>query len=261
MSSIHRRNEILIAVRRIGSVAVDELVQTYGVSVETIRRDLRVLDEKGFLRRTYGGAVKKEQTTWDVPYYERIQLNLDRKEAIAREAVQLLEEGDSVFIDGNTSGLALSRYVPDDKNLTIVTNSAMVTLNLIQKKGKLKVYMVGGEVDEDGKTFGYKLHCELRQYRFDKALFSCMGFGLEGIYYSKWEPLQIAQMLVKQSNHLILMADSSKVNRSGFLYGMELSRIHTLVTDEGTPLDMRDSLRESVRHLIIGKSESKEIIK
>jgi DeoR/GlpR family transcriptional regulator of sugar metabolism len=258
MSSVHRRNEIMIAVRRVGSVSVDELVHTYNVSVETIRRDLRILDEKGFLRRTYGGAVKKEQTTWDMPYYDRMQLNLERKEAIAREAVLLLEEGDSVFIDGNTSGLVLSRFIPDDKNLTIVTNSSMVTLNLIQKKGKLKVYMVGGEVDEDGKTFGYKLHCELRQYRFDKALFSCMGFGPEGIYYSKWEPLQIAQMLVEQSNHLILMADSSKVNRSGFLYGMELNRIHTLVTDEGTPPDMRDSLRESVRRLIIGSSETKE---
>lgn len=125
----------MIAVRRVGSVSVEELVDTYQVSVETIRRDLRILDEKGFLRRTYGGAVKREQTTWDMPYYERMQLNLERKEAIAREAVKLLEDGDSVFIDGNTSGLVLSRYVPDDKNLTIVTNSAMVTLNLIQKKG------------------------------------------------------------------------------------------------------------------------------
>ncbi|ULL17091.1 DeoR/GlpR transcriptional regulator [Paenibacillus sp. H1-7] len=128
-----------------------------------------------------GGAVKREQTTWDMPFYDRMQLNLERKEAIAREAVLLLEEGDSVFIDGNTSGLVLSRYIPVDKNLTIVTNSSLVTLNLIQKKGKIKVYMVGGEVDEDGMTFGYKLHCELRQYRFDKAIFSCMGFGPEGI--------------------------------------------------------------------------------
>ncbi|MBW7459154.1 DeoR/GlpR family DNA-binding transcription regulator, partial [Paenibacillus sepulcri] len=208
----------MIAVRRVGSVSVDDLVQTYNVSVETIRRDLRILDEKGFLRRTYGGAVRKEQTTWDMPYYDRMQLNRERKEAIAREVVLLLEDGDSVFIDGNTSGLILSRFIPENKNLTIVTNSAMVTLNLVQKKGKLKVHLVGGEVDEDGKTFGYKLHCELRQYRFDKALFSCMGFGAEGLYYSKWEPLQIAQMLVEQSNQLILMADSSKANRSGFLY-------------------------------------------
>lgn len=98
---------------------------------------------------TYFGR-ERVLAEWDVPYYERMQLNLERKEAIAREAMLLLEEGGSVFIDGNTSGLALSRFVPDDKNLTIVTNSAMVTLNLIQKKGKLKVYRVDGEVDEDG---------------------------------------------------------------------------------------------------------------
>jgi DeoR/GlpR family transcriptional regulator of sugar metabolism len=255
MNSVRRRNEIIMEVRRAGSVSVDELIVTYGVSVETIRRDLRILDEKGIVRRTYGGAVKREQTTWDMPYYERMQLNLERKEAIAREAVLLLEEGDSVFVDGNTTGLVLSRLIPGDKNLTIVTNSAMVALNLVQKKGRLNVYMVGGEVGEDGMTFGYKLHCELRQYRFDKALFSCMGFGTQGIYYSKWEPLQIAQMMVEQSNHLILMADSSKANRSGFLFGMELNRVQTLVTDEGTPHDMRDSLRETVRNLIVTSSD------
>ena len=84
--------------------------------------------------------------------------------------------------------------------MSIVTNSAKVAMNLIQKKGKLSVYLVGGEVGEDGMTFGYKLHCELRQYRFDKALFSCMGFGSQGIFYSKWEPLQIAQMLVAEQS-------------------------------------------------------------
>ncbi|MFD0681308.1 MULTISPECIES: DeoR/GlpR family DNA-binding transcription regulator [unclassified Paenibacillus] len=258
MSSVHRRNEIIQAVRRTGSVSVEELVAAYNVSVETIRRDLRILDERGYLRRTYGGAVKKEQTTWDLPFYERMNLNQERKTAIAREAVLLLEEGDSVFIDGNTSGLALSRYVPADKFLTIVTNSAMVALNLIQKKGKLKVYLVGGELDEEGKTFGYRLSCELRQYRFDKALFSCMGFGPTGLYYSKPDPLQIAQMLVEQSSQIILMADSSKANRTGFLYGMELQRIHTLVTDDGISFEMRELLHETVRRVVIGQIEQED---
>lgn len=115
MNSVRRRNGIIMEVRRTGSVSVDELMLSYGVSVETIRRDLRILDEKGIVRRTYGGAVKREQTTWDMPYYDRMQLNLERKEAIAREAVLLLEEGDSVFVDGNTTGLVLSRLIPGDK--------------------------------------------------------------------------------------------------------------------------------------------------
>lgn len=76
LNSLRRRNEIIMEVRRTGSVSVDELMLSYGVSVETIRRDLRILDEKGIVRRTYGGAVKREQTTWDMPYYDRMQLNL-----------------------------------------------------------------------------------------------------------------------------------------------------------------------------------------
>ncbi|MGG4552337.1 DeoR/GlpR family DNA-binding transcription regulator [Paenibacillus humicus] len=154
MNSRRRRNEILEEVRRNGSVLVENLVDQYQLSVETIRRDLRILHEKGLVRRNYGGAERREQTTWEMPYTQRIHYNLEQKEAIAKEAIHLLEDGDSVFLDGNTTGLAVSRLIPAHKELVVVTNSIMVAFNLVQKNSRSQVFMVGGEVDQSAFLFG-----------------------------------------------------------------------------------------------------------
>ncbi|WP_281889807.1 DeoR/GlpR family DNA-binding transcription regulator [Paenibacillus sp. YYML68] len=254
MNSIRRRNDIIQLVKHQGSVDVDQLVEKYGVSVETIRRDLRILDEKGIVRRTYGGAVKKEQKTWDMPYLERVNLNYKQKEAIAQEAVKLIENGDSVFIDGNTTGLAVSRHIPVSLEATIVTNSTFAALNIVQKKGKAQVFLIGGEVGEDGMTSGHKLYQELRQYRFDKAMFSCMGITSQGCFFSKVDPLHVAQMLADISKDLILMADFSKMNRNALFFGLDLRRIDTLVTDSDVPAATLEKLRQPISHIIVAKT-------
>lgn len=254
MSSTKRRNEIAEAVRQTGSVFVEDLVKKYNVSVETIRRDLRILHEKGMVRRNYGGAEKREQTTWDMPYYLRKNYHFEQKEAIAKAAIQLLEDGDSIFLDGNTTGLAVSRHIPIEKELMIVTNSAMVTINLIEKGCLSKVYLVGGEVSEEFMTTGHKLEQELKQYRFDKALFSCMGVMTQGLFFSKMEPMRTTQMISDQSAQLILLADSSKMNRRAFLFGLDTRRIHVLITDEGIQPSILEKLREIIHTVIVVKA-------
>ena len=242
-------------VRSSGTVLVEDLVNRYQLSVETIRRDLRILHEKGLVRRNYGGAEKKEQTTFEMPYTQRTQYHLEQKEAIAKEVVQLLTDGDSVFLDGNTTGLVVSRHIPEQKELVIVTNSMIIALDLIQKKTRSKVYLAGGEVAENGMTGGNNLRQELKQYRFDKALFSCAGVMPKGLYFSKNEPQSTAQTLAELSNQLILIADSSKMNQNAFLFGLETKRIHTLVTDEGIPPMFLEKLRDLVERVIVARLE------
>lgn len=260
MSSTKRRSEILEEVRSNGSVLVEELVNRYQLSVETIRRDLRILHDKGLLRRNYGGAEKKEQTTWEMPYTQRINYNFEQKEAIAKEVVNLLEDGDSVFLDGNTTGLAVSRHIPEHRELLIVTNSIGIASNMIQRKSRSQVFLAGGEVAENGLTTGHKLIHELKQYRFDKALFSCAGVMPHGLFYSKIEPQSTAQALSEQSNQLILMADSSKMNQSAFLLGIETRRVNVLVTDDGIPIPLLEKLRAIIQKVIVVKVEEKPLM-
>ena len=259
MSWAKRRNEIVEEVRRNGSVLVEDLVSRYELSVETIRRDLRILHEKGLVRRNYGGAEKKEQTTWVLPYNERINLNFEKKVAIAKEAVNFLEDGDSVFLDGNTTGLAVSRYIPEHKELVVVTNSIMIALNMIQRKCRAQVFLAGGEVEQDGMTSGHKLQLELKQYQFDKAFFSCAGVTKQGLYFTKTDPLSTAQTLANQSRELILIADSSKMNKSAFLLAMETQRVDVLITDDGIPVPFLEKLRDIIQRVIVVKVNEEPI--
>ncbi|MBW7455377.1 DeoR/GlpR family DNA-binding transcription regulator [Paenibacillus sepulcri] len=250
MNTITRRNDIVKRVKKEGSIDVEGLAVAYGVSVETVRRDLRYLDDKGLIKRTYGGAVKRERTTWDMPYNQRILFQKDLKEAIAREAVKQLENGDSIYIDGNTTCVILSRFIPPDLELSIVTNSLHIAWILKQHGGRMTIYLVGGELGQEGMTFGHKLIMEMKQYQFDKVFFSCMGINAKGCYYSKWEPMLTAQTAAEHANRVILLADSSKMNRNGFLFGLDHKSIDCLVTDEGAPEPLLDKLRESIEQVI-----------
>lgn len=256
MNSIQRRNEIVRWVKRDGNVYVEQLVAKYKVSVETIRRDLRILDDQGLVKRTYGGAAKREQTTWDMPFHDRIHLNRERKEAIARASMTLLEHGDSLFLDGNTTGYILAHLLPAELQLMIVTNSLFVATALLQRQVKSKVFLVGGEVGEEGMTSGHKLQQELLQYRFDKAIISCMGVMPTGTYYSKTEPMRVAQTISELTSQLILIADSSKMNRNAFHFGLETKRFDVLVTDDSCPVPLLEKLELSIRRIIVASHEA-----
>jgi DeoR/GlpR family transcriptional regulator of sugar metabolism len=250
-TTIRRRNVIIKTIKRNGSVDVDALVKQFEVSVETIRRDLRYLDERGLIKRTYGGAVKREQSTWDMPFNERILFQQNLKEAIVHEAVKLLENGDRIYIDGNTTCVILSQFIPVDIELSVVTNSFHIAWILKQLKGRITIYLVGGELGDEGMTFGHKLITELKAYHFDKVFFSCLGVNAKGCYFSKWEPMQTAQTVAAQADRVILLADSSKMNRNGFLLGMEHKDIDCLITDEGTPEFLLNKLRETINDVIV----------
>jgi DeoR/GlpR family transcriptional regulator of sugar metabolism len=104
-------------------------------------------------------------------------------------------------------------------------------------------------------TTGYKFQQELRQYRFDKSMFSCAGITTQGLFYSKMEPLLTAQTMQELSNCLILLADSSKMNNSAFLYGMDTRRISILVTDDGILPDSLDRLHDLIPKIIVAPTQ------
>lgn len=245
MNSTRRRKDIIKLIERIGNVTVEDLTSKYRVSEETIRRDLRMLDKSGHAKRVYGGAVRHEKTTRYLPLEDRLSINRLKKEEIAKKAVKLLEDGDSVFIDGKTTCLIFSQYISPELDLTIVTNSMFLANELFSQKGNFKVHLVGGEINSDGMTTGPKLHQELKGYRFDKAFFSCIGLNVNGCFYSKTEPQQLAHTLSEISHELILLADSSKINKNAFLFGMALDQFKYIVTDKEAPLDFLDKMSDS----------------
>lgn len=254
MKSTKRRSEILKTIDQNGNVTVDQLLSVYPVSEETIRRDLRILADSGYVKRIYGGAVKLDKKSKYLPYEERLSSHYPEKKAIGRSAVTMLENGDSIFIDGRTTCLVFADQIPADMNLKIVTNSTILANNLMNKNGNLQIFLLGGQLSSEGLLTGPNLYEELKRYRLDKAFFSCIGLDAEGCYFAKSDAQQLTNVLQKISSELILMADSSKINRQAFLSGLAIEQLTYIITDDQASSDFKQAVQQTNCELITAEN-------
>lgn len=253
--TVRRRKEIMNRIDRENEVWVEKLVKEFEVSVETIRRDLRFLDSRGLVKRVYGGAVNIDKSIRILPYSVRLNLHLPQKIAIAREAVKLLEDGDVIFMEGTTTCIVMAQHIPADLQLTVVTNSVHIALKLGSHSKRCRIFMVGGELTEDGMSTGPKLFQEIQGYRFDKAFCSTIAVNAKGVFCSEPEYQQLIVMLAALSTSLILLADSSKIHRSAFLFVLELNRFQYLFTDQNIPRSFLDATADSSCQIVIANMQ------
>ena len=115
-----------------GKVIVSELAELYQVTEETIRRDLEKLEDEGHAKKTYGGAVRNDNMTSDLPYIVRKQTNVSGKKYIAERIGELIGDSDSLLLDASTTALFMVKSLYNKQNLTIVTNSVAALLELPQ---------------------------------------------------------------------------------------------------------------------------------
>ena len=123
MLAIERKNEILGKLRAEQRVLVSELAAYYGVTEETIRRDLDKLEKEGFATKTYGGAILGNSTKTDLSYTIRNKTNVDAKTQIAELVSTLIDDGDHLMLDDSSTSLYIARRLKEKKGLTVITNS------------------------------------------------------------------------------------------------------------------------------------------
>ena len=133
MLAIERRREIIARLTATGKVIVAELAKDFGVTEETIRRDLEKLDKEGIASKTYGGAVSKHSSTTDLPYNVREGVNVAQKQHIADKIAQMIDDGERLMVDSSSTALYVIKRLKDKKNLTIITNSVKILLELADK--------------------------------------------------------------------------------------------------------------------------------
>ena len=134
MLAIERRREIISRLTLDGKVIVSELAKDFGVTEETIRRDLEKLDRDGIASKTYGGAVSKRSSGLDLPYSVREGVNVEEKQAIADCIAELIEDGERLMVDSSSTALYVIKRIKDKKNRTIITNSVKILLELADKQ-------------------------------------------------------------------------------------------------------------------------------
>lgn len=233
MLAIERRNEILEKLQADKRVVVSELSQHYQVSEETIRRDLEKLENDGFAIKSYGGAVINENNTIDLPFNLRKKRNVTGKHRIASLLHELVHDGESLMLDASSTAVFIAKELKDRKNLTIITNSIEIIMELFDTPD-WQVLSTGGIAKEG--TFalvGPQTDRMLECYHVDKAVISCKGFDKErGITDSDDLHVKNKQTMLGCASQKILAVDYTKFNETAFARIGGLGDIDMIITDQ-----------------------------
>lgn len=233
MLTIERRNKIVEALQKEKRVMVADLSRTYHVSEETIRRDLEKLEKDGFCVKSYGGAVFNENLSLDLPFHVRKNKFVVEKQRMAEVAASLIGEGESLFLDASTTAVYVARALKPLSQLTVVTNSVEILLELSDRPD-WKVVGTGGELKNGYRAMlGTRAIEVIRSYYVDTALFSCKALSRErGMCESQEEFLAPKKAMISCSKRRILMADSSKFDQTGLAVNPSFQELDILVTDK-----------------------------
>ena len=182
MIQYQRHKEILAKLETHQAISIRRLAKELYTSESTIRRDLADLEQQGLVRRVYGGVVLARHTGVDMPAFHREQENISKKQEIVARAARLIEDGMSIFLDAATTTSCIVPYLSNHKNLTVVTNSLLLT----EKLGELgedwvRVFCTGGVYIAHNKAFGGAAAIRMiESMRADLLLFSSRGVTLDG---------------------------------------------------------------------------------
>lgn len=233
-----------------------ELCDAFSVSIETVRRDLNILEKEGFIRKIYGGARLIEDShipdsieKWDV----RIDKNELAKKQIAVETAALIRDGSTVFLDSGTSVFEVAACLKNRKNLTVLTNSVRVAQELGMCSDIL-VYFIGGIIKTDTLASSGYFATEFLSYFYhiDCAVISCDGFLPDkGSMELSLELAVLKKSILGKSDRIIIPADHSKIGVSGNCLVCSTEQLHTLVTDDLTPQSAIDAIRAQGTEVII----------
>lgn len=232
MFALERQKKILEMLSLEGAVTVSKLSSILDVTEETVRRDLEKLEKQESLKRTHGGAVPIEESTYELSLEKRKHTNLDVKMRLAREAVKYIFPGDTVFLDASTTTFFMAKELKKMKNVTVITNSLRVVTELDGAEG-IKVVSIGGKLSSNQSFVGSISENIIKKYFFaSKVFFSSKGITAEvGVLESNEEECGIKQKMIENSNRTFYLVDKSKVKRVGFVKLCGFDKIDTVITD------------------------------
>ncbi|MEJ6952198.1 DeoR/GlpR family DNA-binding transcription regulator [Natronospora cellulosivora (SeqCode)] len=251
MLAEERRQEILRVLNNKGSVHVTEISKLLEVTEETIRRDLDILDEKKLLKRTHGGAITIEDNKSELSFNVRKEKNIEEKDIIAEKAVELINNGDTIFLDASTTSMYLASQLKDFTDLTIVTNSVRIILELAENTN-INIIATGGILRPNSLSYvGPLTNAAIKKYYADKFFTSCKGISaMHGATDSNEMEIEIKKLMSNQAQRLIVLADYSKFNQVGLAQFATFEDIDTIITD--------DNIDESIKKEF--ESKGKKII-
>ncbi|PRX37561.1 transcriptional regulator, DeoR family [Meinhardsimonia xiamenensis] len=235
MSQTIRLPEILQIARREGRVTVEDLARRFGVTEQTIRRDLAELDASGRLTRVHGGAILPSGVA-NIGYAERRALNAEAKAAIAARVAADIPEDCSLFLNIGTTTEAVARALLAHRKIMVVTNNLNVA-NILAENPGAEVIVAGGVLRRsDGGLVGAQTLRAIGEFKTDIAVIGCSALDAEGdILDFDIHEVGVSQMILARARRAFLVADHSKFQRAAPVRIASLAEVEALYTDTPPP--------------------------
>ena len=233
------------------SATCAELSSFFGVTEETIRKDLQELSEKGDLIRTFGGAAIREYST-ERPLDQRIIQHFAEKQKIVYEASKLITPGNLIVMDAGSTISVLAKEIINIKNVIVLTNSLENT-NILAQYPEVSVYCTGGKLHKDSLSFqGILTENAISTYNAEKAFISCAALDSKlGVMDTNEEEARIKRRMIEISREVYLLTDSSKIGNVAHITTCPIGTLTAIVTDDGiTPQAIKEFENEGVQVII-----------
>lgn len=239
MSQSERLRAIQMFLRRDGRVSVDSLAQRFGVTVQTIRRDLSDLAEQGKAQRVHGGAILPS-TVANIGYQDRRDLHEAAKTAIAQACARDIPHGCSVFLNIGTTTEAVARALLHHRDIMVLTNNLNVA-NILVANPHCEIIVVGGLLRRaDAGLVGTITTQAIAQFKCDLAVISCSALDADGdILDYDIQEVGVSQAILRQARRSFLVADQSKFARRAPARIASLAQIDGFYTDAALPGDLQ----------------------
>jgi DeoR family glycerol-3-phosphate regulon repressor len=231
-----RQSELLDEVRARGAVSVEALAERFGVTLQTVRRDVKLLAEAGLLARFHGGVRVPSSTTENIAYRQRQALAADGKQRIARAIAQAVPDGSSLIINIGTTTEAVARELLHHRGLRVITNNLNVA-GILCDNPDCEVIVAGGVVrPRDRGVIGEATVDFIRQFKVDIGLIGISAIEADGSLRDyDYREVTVARAIIAQSREVWLAADQSKFNRPAMAEVARLGLLDRLYTDATPP--------------------------
>lgn len=250
---LDRRNQIIDLITQKRTVKNSELMERFDISIETVRRDLEYLEQQGYLRRVYGGAVVNASLSSEPEYASRTKARSREKLAIAAEAAKLVERQDSIYLGVGTTVQNMAQYLRGAEALTVFTNALRTAVELSELPN-CTVILPGGKVRPKELTVsGFPAEQNFAHFNVDKAFIGVGGVSESGVTDFHIDEASLHRQLIQNARQAIVLADSDKLGLRGVVNVCPLEDIDVVITDSGASKQVVKALEQAGVHVIIAK--------
>jgi DeoR/GlpR family transcriptional regulator of sugar metabolism len=246
-----RKADLIRLLQENEPISIRDLADASGLSQSTLRRELHQLVEEGLVKVNVG-QVALATSSEEMPFAFRKMLNIDVKQKIARAALDLIQNGETIFISGGTTTLELARLLPKQRRLTVITNALRVA-NLLADVPGIDLIVLGGAVRVGEQTMhGHLTEWGVHQFRADKLFYGVEAINIQhGVTHSQIVEVGTDRALASAATQVIVLADHTKFGKVAPAFVLALEKIHILVSDRNLSEEVLQSLKSKNVRVIL----------